>query len=133
MKKYIEILKKLNKKAINNGDIPVSAIITCNNKIVSRAYNRKYIDNDPFAHAEIIAIKKASKKLNTPNLSDCEMYVSLFPCTMCNEVIKESKIKKVYYYTNKIKEINNIIKYNKLDDDNSYFSKELSAFFKEKR
>ncbi len=133
MKKYYELLKKLNNKAIKNGDVPISAIIVHQNKIIAKEYNKKYKNNDPFAHAEILAIKKASKVLKTPNLSECELYVTLLPCNMCKEVIKESKIKKVYYYTNKIKEINNKIKYNKLDDDNSYFSKELSAFFKEKR
>ena len=133
MNNYIELLKKLNKKAIKNGDIPVSAIITCNNKIVSKSYNKKYNKSDPFAHAEILAIKKACKKLQTPNLSDCEMYVSLLPCNMCKEVIKESKIKKVYYLTDKTKIVNNKIEYIKINDQDSYFSKELSDFFSDKR
>ena len=133
MKNYLEILKKLNKKAINNGDIPVSAIIVYKNKIISKAYNMKYKNNNPFDHAEIIAIKKASKKLKTPNLSDCEMYVTLFPCNMCREVINESKIRKVYYFAEKNKNINNKIDYIKLDDNNLYFSGELSLFFGNKR
>ena len=133
MKDYKKILKRLNKKAIINGDIPVSAIITYKNNIIAKEYNKKYKNNDPFAHAEILAIRKASKYLYTPNLSNCEMYVSLYPCNMCKEVIKESKIKKVYYYTNKIKTINDKTEYIKLEDDNSHFSKELSTFFKEKR
>lgn len=133
MNNYNKILKKLNNKAKNNGDIPVSAIIVHKNKIIARAYNQKYKNNDPFAHAEILAIKKASKKLKTPNLSECEMYVSLFPCPMCCEVIKESKIKKVYYFTKKTKIINDKTKYIKLEDKNSCFSTELSAFFKNKR
>ena len=133
MNDYKTILKKLNEKAIKNGDIPVSAIITCNNKIIAKAYNKKYKNNNPFDHAEIIAIKKASKKLQTPNLSECEMYVSLYPCNMCREVINESKIKKVYYFTDNIKKINNKNQYIKLDDNESYFSKELSTFFSNKR
>ena len=133
MKEYVEILKKLNKKAILNGDIPVSAIIVYKNKIISKEYNKKYKNNDPFAHAEILAIKKAAKLLKTPNLSECEMYVSLYPCNMCREVINESKIKKVYYFTNKIKNINNKISYIKLENYELYFSKELSCFFRNKR
>ena len=133
MNDYKTILKKINEKAIKNGDIPVSAIITCNNKIIAKAYNKKYKNNNPFDHAEIIAIKKASKKLQTPNLSECEMYVSLYPCNMCREVINESKIKKVYYFTDNIKKINNKNQYIKLDDNESYFSKELSTFFSNKR
>ena len=133
MNDYLKILKQLNKKAIKKGDIPVSALIIYNNKIIAKAYNRRYKDNDPLGHAEIIAIKKASKYLKTPNLVDCEMYVSLYPCDMCNEVIKESRIKKVYYFAKKEKNINNTISYIKLDDEKSYFSNELSSFFKNKR
>ena len=133
MNKYKNILKRLNQKAIENGDIPVSAIITRNNKIIAKAYNQKYKNNNPFDHAEILAIKKASKKIKTPNLSECEMYVSLYPCSMCREVIKESKIKKVYYYTENNKSINNKIQYIKIDDNDLFFSKELSSFFDNKR
>ncbi len=133
MKKYYELLKKLNNKAIKNGDVPISAIIVHQNKIIAKEYNRKYKNNDPFAHAEILAIKKASKVLKTPNLSECELYVTLLPCNMCKEVIKESKIKKVYYFINNNKEINYKVNYSKLVDENDYFSKELSDFFQQKR
>lgn len=133
MNNYKNILKRLNQKAIENGDIPVSAIIIHNNKIIAKAYNQKYKNNNPFDHAEILAIKKASKKIKTPNLSECEMYVSLYPCSMCREVIKESKIKKVYYYTENNKSINNKIQYIKINDNDLFFSKELSSFFDNKR
>ena len=133
MNNYKNILKRLNQKAIENGDIPVSAIIIHNNKIIAKAYNQKYKNNNPFDHAEVLAIKKASKKIKTPNLSECEMYVSLYPCSMCREVIKESKIKKVYYYTENNKSINNKIQYIKIDDNDLFFSKELSSFFDNKR
>lgn len=133
MNNYKNILERLNQKAIENGDIPVSAIIIHNNKIIAKAYNQKYKNNNPFDHAEILAIKKASKKIKTPNLSECEMYVSLYPCSMCREVIKESKIKKVYYYTENNKSINNKIQYIKIDDNDLFFSKELSSFFDNKR
>ena len=133
MNNYKNILKRLNQKAIENGDIPVSAIIIHNNKIIAKAYNQKYKNNNPFDHAEILAIKKASKKIKTPNLSECEMYVSLYPCSMCREAIKESKIKKVYYYTENNKSINNKIQYIKINDNDLFFSKELSSFFDNKR
>ena len=133
MNNYIEILKKLNKKAIKNGDIPVSAIVFKNNNVISKAYNKKYKNNDPLGHAEILAIKKACKKLNRVNLNDCELLVSLKPCEMCNELIKECRIKKVYYIADQMKEINDTINYINLDDGKAYFSKELSDFFKNKR
>ena len=129
----IETFKKMNKKAINNGDVPVSCIITKNNKIISKAYNKKNINNNPFDHAEIIAIQKAAKKLKTFNLIDCELFVTLFPCNMCQEVIKESKIKKVHYILDKNKNVNNQIDFIKMEDENDYFNNELINFFKDKR
>lgn len=130
---YKKVLQKLNYKAINNGDIPVSCIIVKDNKIISKAYNTKYKSNDSLGHAEINAIKKASKKLHTTNLMDCEMYVTLKPCKMCEEIIKESRLKKVNYYLERNKEVNNIIDYKKIDDIDNFFEKELSKFFKNKR
>lgn len=133
MIKYIDILKKLNKKAVSNEDIPVSAIIIKNNKIISKAYNKKYKKNDPIKHAEIEAIRKACKKLKTTNLMDCEIITTLKPCSMCENVIKEVKISKVYYILNKEKIINNKIEYIKINMENNYFKKEIQNFFKAKR
>ena len=133
MKNYYEILKKLNKLALKNNDIPVSCIITKNNKIISKAYNKRVKDNNPINHAEIIAIKRAAKKLKTYNLIDCQLYTTLKPCKMCEEVIKISKIKKVYYILDQNKIVNNKINYIKLNDDDNYFYKELTNFFKNKR
>lgn len=132
MNKY-NILKILNNKAINNDDVPVSCLIIKDGKIISKAYNKRNKNKNPFDHAEIIAIQKASKKLKTYNLSDCVLYTTLKPCSMCEEVIKESKIKKVYYILEKTKEVKNIIKYEKIDDINKYFEQEIKSFFKEKR
>ena len=126
------ILNKLNKISINNGDIPISCIITKNNKIIAKAYNNKYYNNDPLGHAEIIAIRKAAKKLKTPNLIECEMYVTLKPCEMCQKVISESRIKKVYYYLENNKIINNNTTYYKLPD-NDEFKRDIVDFFKNKR
>ena len=133
MKNYYEILKKLNKLALKNNDIPVSCIITKDNKIISKAYNKRVKDNNPINHAEIIAIKKAAKKLKTYNLIDCQLYTTLKPCKMCEEVIKMSKIKKVYYILEQNKIVNNKINYIKINDDDNYFYKELTNFFKNKR
>ena len=131
---YIKLLKKMNNKAKRQGDIPVSTIIVDNNsRIIAKCYNKKYYKNNPFYHAEILAIIKASKILKTSNLSECTMYTTLKPCKMCEEVIKESKIKKIYYILDKKKEINNKIDYIKCEDSNDYFQSELSAFFEAKR
>ena len=128
-----EILKKLNKKALKNEDVPISCMIIKNKKIIAKTYNQRVKKNNPLAHAEILAIQKASKKLNTYNLSDCELYVTLKPCKMCEEIIKSAKIQKVYYFLDQNKVANNKINSKKLEDQNEYFYKELTEFFKDKR
>ncbi len=98
------ILKKLEKllyKSIKRNEIPVSALIVQNNKIISSSYNKKEQKKDITAHAEVLAIKKAAKKLKRWNLNDCILYVSLKPCKMCEEIIKQSRIEKVYYFLEK--------------------------------
>ena len=84
------------KKAFDKDEVPIGAIIVKDGKIISRAHNCKELKNDTTMHAELIAIKKASKKLNSWRLTDCEMYTTLEPCPMCAGAIINSRIKKVY-------------------------------------
>lgn len=84
-------------KALYIDEVPVGAIIVKDNKIIARAHNLKESLNLSTAHAEIIAINKASKKLKTWHLDDCIMYVTLEPCVMCAGAIIQSRIKKVVY------------------------------------
>lgn len=93
-----EALKEAQ-KAYNKLEIPVGAVIVKDGKIISRAHNIKEEKQDTTKHAEIIAIQKASKKLKTWRLNDCEMYVTLEPCSMCAGAIIQSRIKKVYIGT----------------------------------
>ena len=83
-------------KAYNKLEVPVGAVIVKNGKIIARGYNQKETKYDTTKHAEIIAIQKASKKLKSWRLLDCEMYVTLEPCSMCAGAIINSRIKKVY-------------------------------------
>jgi len=129
----IEKLKKMNKKAIRNGDIPVSCIITRKKEIIAEEYNKKYYKNDPLGHAEILAIRKAAKILKTSNLMDCELYTTLKPCKMCREIIRESRIKKVYYILENEKENNSKIDFIKINVEDKEFTEELKKFFKNKR
>lgn len=129
-----KLLTILNKKAIKHNEVPVSCIITKDDKIISKAYNNKITKHDPTAHAEIIAIRKAAKKLKTWNLNECRLYVTLYPCKMCLDVINEARIKEVYYILNNEKEINNNVKITKINSEkNEYFQEELKGFFKNKR
>ncbi|NLC48107.1 MAG: nucleoside deaminase [Tenericutes bacterium] len=130
----IEKLKNLNEKAKKSGDVPISCIVVKDNKIVSEAYNMKEKLNDPTAHAEILAIKKAAKVLKTWNLKGCIIYVTLKPCDMCFEVIKEARIKSVNYILPIEKKVNNNIVFKQIvTSEKDSFSKELKEFFNNKR
>lgn len=83
-------------KAYKKGEVPVGAVIVQNGIIIAKAYNQKEYKNDTTNHAEILAIKKASKKLKSWRLSDCEMYVTLEPCSMCAGALIQSRVSKVY-------------------------------------
>ena len=93
-----EALKEA-KKAYNKLEIPVGAVIVKDGKIIARAHNIKEEKQDTTKHAEIIAIQKASKKLGSWRLIDCEMYVTLEPCSMCAGAIINSRLKKIYIGT----------------------------------
>ena len=93
---YMEQALKEAEKAYKKLEVPVGAVIVKDGKIIARGYNQKEKKKDTTKHAEIIAIQKASKKLKSWRLTDCEMYVTLEPCTMCAGAIINSRIKKIY-------------------------------------
>lgn len=97
--KFMKEALKEAKKAYDKLEIPVGAVIVKDGKIVARAHNSKEGKQDTTKHAEIIAIQKASKKLQNWRLNDCEMYVTLEPCPMCSGALIQSRIKKVYIGT----------------------------------
>ena len=93
-----EALKEA-KKAYDKLEVPVGAIIVKDGKVIARAHNVKEEKKDTTKHAEIIVISKASKKLESWRLMDCEMYVTLEPCSMCAGALINARIKKVYIGT----------------------------------
>ena len=95
MKQALKEAEKEYKKL----EVHVGAIIVKDGKIIARGYNQKETKKDTTKHAEIIAIQKASKKLGSWRLIDCEMYVTLEPCSMCAGAIINSRIKKIYIGT----------------------------------
>ncbi len=97
--KYMKEALKEAEKAKKILEVPVGAIIVKDDKVIARAYNQKETKNDCTKHAEILAIQKASKKLKSWRLTDCEMYVTLEPCSMCAGALIQSRIKKVYIGT----------------------------------
>ena len=94
--KFMKEALKEAEKAYQKLEVPVGAVIVKDGKIIARAHNQKETKTDTTKHAEIIAIQKASQKLKAWRLLDCEMYVTLEPCSMCAGAMINSRIKKVY-------------------------------------
>ena len=98
---YLTKIIELSKKSLESGDVPIGAIIVKDGQIIGEGYNTREKNNDVMGHAEINAIKDASKKLNNWNLQGSVMYVTLKPCSMCLGVIRESRVDFVYYLLDK--------------------------------
>jgi len=144
--KYMRVAIEEAKKAYKLGEVPVGAVIVKNEKIISKAYNKKEKSNMVIAHAEILAINKASKKLKNWRLEDCDLYVTLEPCPMCASAIKQARINRVFYGLSSSDKNNKTVIELIFSKDISnpsvelncgYFSFEIkkimSDFFKEKR
>ena len=112
----MEIALKEAKKGENAGEIPIGAVIVKDGKIIAKAFNKRESLQDPTAHAEILAIKKASKKLKSWRLDGCEMFVTLEPCPMCAGAIVNARIKKLYYGASESKSGSAESKFNILKD-----------------
>lgn len=82
------------KKAYALGEVPIGCVIVHEDKIIGRGYNRRTVDKNPLAHAEISAIRKASKKIGDWRLEECTLYVTLEPCQMCSGAIVQARIPK---------------------------------------
>lgn len=141
----LEALKEA-KKAYRKNEVPVGAVVVYNNKILSRAHNLNITLKDPTAHAEILALRKASNKLKNYRLDECELYVTLEPCPMCAGAIVYSRIKRLFYATDdpksgSCKTVLNIVNNDKLNHKVEVFSgicekearKILRSFFKKLR
>lgn len=137
MNNYFDELFKLAMKAYKQNEVPVGAIIVRNNKIISKAYNKRNKKHDIVDHAEIIAIRKAANKLKDWRLNGCELYVTLEPCNMCKEVIKQARIDNVYYLIDKYeyKKEYNKTNFKKINEKEYNFQQKkyselLTTFFK---
>lgn len=93
--KYMREALKQAKKAYSLNETPIGCVIVYDEKIIARGYNRRNTDKNTLAHAEIAAIKKASKKLGDWRLEGCTMYVTLEPCQMCAGAIVQSRMTRV--------------------------------------
>lgn len=130
---YQQILYKLALKAYKKGDIPVSALLVKDRSIIAKSYNNRHNKNKLLGHAEINCILKGTKELGSWRLDDCDLYVTLEPCNMCKEVIKEAKIRNVYYLCSKAKLVNYKTNFIHISSESDSFSTLLSDFFSDLR
>ena len=93
--KFMKAALAQAKKAYAIDEVPIGCVIVQNGKIIARGYNRRNTDKNTLAHAELTAIKKASKKTGDWRLEDCTMYVTLEPCQMCAGAIVQSRMQRV--------------------------------------
>ena len=95
---YMHIALEEASKAFKNNEVPVGAvIISADGKLIAKAHNCVITNDDATAHAEILVIKKACKKLQQSRLDGCDLYVTLEPCTMCAGAIAHAKIRRLYF------------------------------------
>jgi tRNA(adenine34) deaminase len=94
---YLNAALKEAQKAASKNEVPIGAVIVHNHKIIARAHNLKETCQDVTAHAEILAIKKAQKKLADWRLTDCVLYCTLEPCSMCAGAIEQARISRVVF------------------------------------
>ncbi|MGB0555015.1 MAG: nucleoside deaminase [Alphaproteobacteria bacterium] len=94
---YMALALEVAERAAARGEVPVGSVIVQDGKLLVRAGNRVEADNDPTAHAEILAIRAASDMLDAPRLPDCDLYVTLEPCAMCAAAISFARIRRLYF------------------------------------
>jgi tRNA(adenine34) deaminase len=94
---FMDLALKAAEKAGKSGEVPIGCVIVRDGEVVAAAGNRTLTDRDPTAHAEVLAIREASRKLGSERLTDCDLYVTLEPCTMCAGAISFARIRRLYY------------------------------------
>ncbi len=94
---FMQIAISEAQKAATEGEVPVGAVIVLGGEVIAKAHNLKETLNDPTAHAEILAIRKAAQILADWRLIDCDLYVTLEPCPMCSFAISEARIRRLYF------------------------------------
>ncbi len=93
----MDLALKAAETARKAGEVPIGCVIVLNNEVIATAGNRTLADRDPTAHAEILAIRQAAEAIGSERLVDCDLYVTLEPCTMCAAAISFARIRRLYY------------------------------------
>lgn len=88
---------KAAENAAKSGEVPIGCVIVRGDEVIATSGNRTLTDRDPTAHAELLAIRQAAGKIGSERLVDCDLYVTLEPCTMCAAAISFARIRRLYY------------------------------------
>jgi tRNA(adenine34) deaminase len=94
---FMDLALKAAENAANAGEVPIGCVVVLNGEVIATAANRTLTDRDPTAHAEVLAIRQAAARLGSERLIDCDLYVTLEPCTMCAGAISFARIRRLYY------------------------------------
>jgi tRNA(adenine34) deaminase len=94
---FMDLALKAAEKAQESGEVPIGCVIVRQNEVLATAGNRTLTDRDPTAHAEILAIRRAAAIIGSERLVDCDLYVTLEPCTMCAAAISFARVRRLYY------------------------------------
>ena len=93
----MDLALKAAESAAISGEVPIGCVVVRNNAVIAVAANRTLTDRDPTAHAEILALRQAAQAVGSERLVDCDLYVTLEPCTMCAGAISFARIRRLYY------------------------------------
>jgi len=94
---FMDLALEQAENAEKSGEVPIGCVIVRDNAVIARAGNRTLTDRDPTAHAEILALREAARLTGSERLTDCDLYVTLEPCTMCAGAISFARIRRLYY------------------------------------
>jgi tRNA(adenine34) deaminase len=97
MTSFMDMALAEARAAGSRGEVPIGCVIVREGEVLARAGNRTLADRDPTAHAELLAIREAAKRLGTERLDDCDLYVTLEPCAMCAGALAFARIRRLYY------------------------------------
>jgi tRNA(adenine34) deaminase len=94
---FMELALEAARAAAAAGEVPIGCVVVSDGRVIARAGNRTLVERDPTAHAELLALRQAARALGSERLVDCDLYVTLEPCTMCAAAISLARIRRLYY------------------------------------
>jgi tRNA(adenine34) deaminase len=94
---FMEEALRCAQRALEMGEVPVGAVVVCEGQVVGRGWNRNLNDNDPTAHAEMVALREAGARIGNHRLGDCELFATIEPCAMCAGALVHARIRRLIY------------------------------------